>query len=451
MAYIETLDYLYQLRRHGIRLGLKRMETLLALVQHPERQFRSVHIGGTNGKGSTAAMVASALIQGGYRVGLYTSPHLIDFSERITVSGTPISSEEIVRTTELLREKVESEAPHLSGKITFFEFTTALAFLFFAEQKVDLAVVEVGMGGRFDATNVLTPLATGITHIDMDHERYLGSTILDIAAEKAGIIKRKIPVVTSASQLEVLSLLEETARFKHAPLIRLGHEITVAPESSEETIGLNGGPRFLYRGGKERAVECGLLGRYQIDNAAVALGLLEVLHRNGLSLSEEDLLEGIRRVSWDGRLEVFRKRPLILLDGAHNPSGAKMLGRFLTEVDPIQRGKHWMLIGIMSDKNATEVMSPLVGWADEVVLTRPEIERAADPHKLAVSLQRASEMGAHNEGLVSRTIHEKISDAVAYINALIQPQDTLVITGSLYTVGEAKALLKGTTPSMIRG
>lgn len=439
MPYAQALDYLYRLQWHGIQPGLDRMRRLLALAGNPEKQFRSVHIAGTNGKGSTAAMAASVLMRQGYRTGLYTSPHLVDFSERIRISGVPVPEAEIVRLTGKLREAIGAGAPELADEITFFEFTTALAFLYFAESKVDLAVVEVGMGGRFDATNLLAPLATAIVQIDLDHERYLGSTILEIAGEKGGIIKPETPVVTGASQPEVVALFENLARTKNAPLIRLGEEITVrelTADQAPEAI-----QRFLYRGKKERVVEISLLGRHQIGNAAVAVGILEQLQEKGIALSEESVLHGMKEARWPGRLEVVRRNPLVLLDGAHNRSGARALGAFLNQIDPDRKGKHWLIAGILRDKPIAEIFEPLLPWADEVVLTRPDIERAADPELLAGVLKEQT-----------RSVRfDHLAGAIAYVESRFRPADTLVITGSLYTVGEAKAFFSGTTPSLIRG
>ncbi|MBI3803388.1 MAG: bifunctional folylpolyglutamate synthase/dihydrofolate synthase [Nitrospirae bacterium] len=432
MPYADAIDYLYRLQWHGIQPGLERMERLLSLLSHPEKQYRSVHIGGTNGKGSTAATVAEVLKRGGYRVGLYTSPHLIDFSERIRLSGKPIPAGEIVRLTGLIRARIAQEAPELQASLTFFEFTTVIAFLYFAEQKIDLAVVEVGLGGRFDATNLLAPMVSAITQIDLDHERYLGTTVLQIAAEKAGIIKLRTPLVTGAVQPEVLSLFEEEARSKEAPLIRVDREITVEGERPS---------RFIYRGVRERVVSSPLLGRHQIRNAAISIGVIEQLQKQGIAVPEEAILEGVRRVRWSGRLEMIRKEPLILLDGAHNPAGARALADFLSGVDPERRGRHWLIVGIMRDKNISEILSPLLPWADEIVLTRPEIERAAEPDLLIASLPPS----------LHATIREQIPDAIAHVESLLTPSDTLVITGSLYTVGEAKAVYAGTAPSLLRG
>ncbi|MFY9269511.1 MAG: folylpolyglutamate synthase/dihydrofolate synthase family protein [Candidatus Manganitrophaceae bacterium] len=433
MPYADALDYLYRLQWHGIQPGLERTALLLSLLDHPERKFRSVHIGGTNGKGSTAAMVASILRRGGYRVGLYTSPHLIDFSERISLSGKPIPEADLVRLTDFLRTRIAADAPELEGHLTFFEFTTAIAFLYFAEQKVDLAVVEVGLGGRFDATNLLAPLVSAITQIGLDHERYLGHTISEIAFEKAGIIKEETPVVTGATQPEVLALFEGVASSRRAPLFRIGHEIWIKGNRPE---------RFLYRGVRERIVGTSLLGHHQIRNAAVALGIVERLQERGVVLSEEAILEGLRRVEWAGRLESIRERPRIYLDGAHNPSGARTLAEFLKEVDPDRRGKHWLIVGIMQDKKIPDILAPLLSWVDEIVLTRPDIERAAEPERLRASLP---------EGVFHTRLSKGVPDAIASVESFIRPEDTLVITGSLYTVGEAKAVYTGTVPSLLRG
>ncbi len=429
MSYHETLDYLYNLQWHGIAPGLERIERLLSLLNNPHQQFPSIHIGGTNGKGSTAAMTASILRQAGTCVGLYTSPHLIDFSERIVINGIPISKEEIVRWTERLRSKIDP----VEMKITFFEFTTAMAFCFFAESQVDIAVIEVGLGGRFDATNVLTPWVTAITQIDLDHERYLGPTVLDIAKEKAGIIKEGVPLVTGATQSSVRAHFLEVAQSKSAPLIRLGQEITTEGDCSST---------FLYRGQRKRTVHCPLLGKHQIDNAAIAIGIIEQLQTRGtLLVKEDDIVEGIRQVKWPGRLQIIQTDPKVYLDGAHNPGGAIALAAFLREVDPDRSGKHWLIIGILRDKNIKEILTPFIEWADEIVLTRPDIERAADPEQCSAVLPNS----------VEKTVCGTTPAAIHSVQSRMMECDTLVITGSLYTVGEALAYFKGVTLSPIRG
>jgi dihydrofolate synthase/folylpolyglutamate synthase len=427
MSYTEALDYLYRLQLHGIAPGLSRINHLLSALDAPHRKFPSIHIAGTNGKGSTAAMTASILKQAGFRVGLYTSPHLIDFSERIAINSIPISQEEMIQLTECIKKQVD----RLSILITFFEFTTAMAFCYFAKNAVDIAVIEVGLGGRFDATNVLTPKICAITQIGMDHEQYLGHTLLEIAKEKAGIIKEGVPIITGATPPEVITCIEETAHHKNAPLIRLGQDLLVSGTSPQ---------LFLYQNGsKKRTVSCPLLGKHQIANAAIAMGIVETL--SDFPVSEEAILEGIAKVEWPGRLQIIQHEPWIFLDGAHNPSGIAALVSFLEERDQKRSGRNWLIIGIMQDKNIKEMLAPFSNWADKVVFTRPNIERAADVTTLSTALDSA----------VSQTAKASVSDAIEFVRSEIAPCDTLVITGSLYTVAEALAHFKGTTVSPIRG
>jgi len=446
MSYPETLHFLYNLQRKGIRPGLSRMAALLALCNHPERAFHALHIGGTNGKGSTVALLASVLSQAGYRTGTYTSPHLLDFSERITISSQPIPKRAVICLTERLREKMARFAPWLLKEVSFFEFTTALAFLYFAQEAVDFAVVEVGMGGRFDTTNLLKPLASAITNVDFDHEQYLGSELLQIAREKAGIIKEETPLVTSAAQREVLKLLRGLAKDKHAPLSQLGKEIQVRARPRSGDFFPGGTTQIVYQGDQCYPLELPLLGRHQVRNAAVALGLVEALQRQGVSIPHDAICEGVRSVRLPGRLEVLQEDPLILLDGAHNPAGAEALGLFLKTLDPGRRGRHWLMIGMMQDKKISAVLEPLLRWADVLLLCRPEIARAADPARLAEVARQVSP--SRN---LKICIQDHIPEALLFAQACLSAQDSLVVAGSFYAVGEARAVLAGKSPSFIRG
>ncbi len=436
----EALDYLFRLQGHGIVPTLARMEALMDRLCHPERTFPSIHIAGTNGKGSTAAMVASVLTRGGYRTGLYTSPHLIDFSERIRINGTPIPAPEMIRLTSIIRDCVK--ALPFTPPITFFEFTTALAFLYFSEQRLDYAVLEVGMGGRFDATNLVLPLVAAITTIALDHEQYLGETIEAIAKEKAGIIKKGVPVVTAVGQEEVLAIFEGIAHEKGAPLIRLGHEIRVMGDNPEH---------FVYIGlqGNVHAIHCSLAGPHQVQNAGVALGIIECLQQLGVKLSHEVILKGIAGATCAGRFETVHERPRIILDGAHNPAGVQALVNALHQITPDPRHKRLAIVGIMKDKRIADMLSYLLTWAHEIIVTAPNIPRAASPADILASLKSvtASRVGTP----VRQTPHKTVPEAIAYAVHNMQPNDTLTITGSLYTIGEAKAYFAGTTPSPIRG
>ncbi len=445
-----SLHYLYQLQGHGIRPGLARTRALLTLLDHPEKSFRSIHIGGTNGKGSTAAMLASVLEQSGYQVGLYTSPHLIDFSERIRICGQAIPKDAIVHLTETIRHKMEAQAPHLVKNVTFFEFTTAMAFLYFAESKVDLAVVEVGMGGQLDATNTLMPIVTAITQIGFDHERYLGTTLREIAREKAGILKEGVPIVSGASQPEVCDLIEEIARSKHAPLFRLGKEIAYSLKKDRHSqIGV---PRstFCYSGIETYRIDLNLLGQHQITNACVAIGIIELLQSQGIDISKSDIVEGLHQVSFPGRLEVVRTKPLLLLDVAHNPSGGEALGHYLIETEQSLQGKSWLIFGAMQDKKINKILEPLCPRVDEFVFTQAAIQGAANPKKMASDLIRSDPFDKDTEHF-KITVQKKVENALSYVESRIQPQDRLVITGSCFTVGEARAALLETRPSFIRG
>ena len=431
MTYPEAIQYLYQLQRYGIRPSLEVIHGLMEVLGRPHQKFRSIHIGGTNGKGSTAAMLASVLQAGGYKVGLYTSPHLIDFTERMQVNGVLAAPDTVAELTEHIRAR---SGETLSA--TFFEFTTAMAFLYFAREAVDVAVVEVGMGGRFDATNVLNPLVSVITNVDYDHEAFLGATIPKIAGEKAGIIKSHTPVVTAASRPEAIQVIEETCQQQSAPLIQLGREVWVDGRSPAD---------FDYHGQKMtlRHLVCPLMGHHQVVNAGTALAAVEQLAGMEMRLSEKSIRGGLQSVRWEGRLEVVKREPLVLLDGAHNPAGAKVLGNFLAEMKQVRKGRLLLLVGILADKNISGILKEIEPFSDEVILTRPDYSGAASLDDLRKGLC---------DYTVSIMAKENISEAVTYAMGRLLPQDILCVTGSLYTVGAAKAFLEGREkPRVFRG
>jgi dihydrofolate synthase/folylpolyglutamate synthase len=433
LSYSKAIEYLYGLQWHGIKLGLENIRRLMTVLNEPHRRFRSVHIAGTNGKGSTAAMVAAVLAQAGYRTGLYTSPHLIEFTERIRVNGEPISPDMAARLTERIRA-ASADLP-----VTFFEFTTAMAFHYFAESAVDFVVAEVGMGGRYDATNVLTPLVSVITPIDFDHQAYLGDTIERIAAEKAGIIKPSVPVVTSADRPEAVSVIRNICREQNAPLHRLGSDIRVEGVSPQ---------RFRYEGVRWSFsdLNCALLGRHQISNAGCALAALEVLEQTGILIREEAVRRGLASVRWEGRLERMPPAPsgaAVILDGAHNPAGARVLRDFLEDSKPSRPGRLILVLGILRDKDVDGILAELVPMADEVVVTRPRYERALPADDLRRHLEKFS---------VRVTVREPLEEALRYAQSAAAAGDLICITGSLYTIGEARSHLKGLAqPSALRG
>lgn len=317
MTYPSTVQFLYGLQQHGIKLGLDTIRALLGRVGDPHRRYPVVHIGGTNGKGSTAAMAASILQASGHRVGLYTSPHLIDFRERIRVNGEMIPESRVIDGVEILRA---ASVPDLSP--TFFEFTTALAFHYFAACQVDVVVLEVGLGGRFDATNVVEPLATAITTIGLDHEAYLGSTIEAIAMEKAGIIKPAVPVVLGRIGEPARRVIEARAATVGAPVFRLDRDFRCEGSSPADC-------RYTGFALQAEHLSCPLQGQFQLDNLACSLALIELARERGVAVTETAVRAGLQQVAWEGRLEIVGQEPTVMVDGAHNPAAAAVLAEYL--------------------------------------------------------------------------------------------------------------------------
>jgi len=433
LSYPKAIEYLYSLQWHGIKLGLDNIRGLMTALGEPHERFRSVHITGTNGKGSTAAAIANVLQAAGYRTGLYTSPHLIDFTERIRVNGEPIPPERVARLTEGVRAAV-GDIP-----ATFFEFTTAMAFLYFAESSVDLLVAEVGMGGRYDATNVLSPLVSVITNVDFDHQAFLGNTLEQIAFEKAGIVKPGVPLVTATDRPEALEVIRTVSREQGAPLYRVGNEVRTEGSSPR---------RFRYQGIRRSYSDLNfaLMGKHQLSNAACALAVLEILESHGLPVGESSIRQGLSTVRWDGRMEMIRPNPsaaAVLLDGAHNPAGARVLRGFLEETRPARPARLVLVLGILRDKDIDGILAELVPLADEVVLTRPGYDRA-EP---AADLKRRLEPFA-----VRSIVREPVEEAIRYAQSVATPADLICVTGSLYTMGEARSYLKGLPqPTALRG
>lgn len=420
-GYQRSIDYLYDLEKFGMIFGLTKVEAILEAIGNPHREIQAIHIGGTNGKGSTAAMAASILRKEGYRVGLYTSPHLIRFTERIKVNGGEIEKEEVATLTQWMRERVE--AAGVTPPFTFFDFTTAMALLYFKQEMVDMVVLEVGLGGRLDSTNVVDPLLSIITNIGRDHEDVLGKGILRIAREKAGIIKKRRPLITAATQPQALRLFSKICREKEAPFFRVGKEFRYV-ESEERSFHYEGLHRKLW------GISLNLRGGHQIVNATLALGAMEVLDDSGYPVSNDAMIEGLKEVEWPGRLEMVCSSPRVLLDGAHNPEGASSLRESLEK--EFQYDHLILLIGIMKDKDVQSILHSLSPLADRIILTQPHTSRAASPGSLKEALGR--------NGKKAEVI-ENLNEAIDRGLFLTGGEDLLCITGSLYTVGEARAHL----------
>lgn len=418
-GYQKTLDYLYGLDKFGMIFGLTQEERILNAIGNPHREIQAIHIGGTNGKGSTAAMMGSILQKEGYRVGLYTSPHLSRFTERIKVNGKEIEEEEVAALTGWMRKEIETAG--ITPPFTFFDFTTAMALYHFKEKLVDLAILEVGLGGRLDSTNVIDPLISVITNIAKDHEAYLGKSILKIAREKAGIIKKGRPLITAATQPSVLRLFSKICEGMGSPYYRVGKEFRYLRVE-------DGG--FHYEGLDRKlwGVRLNLKGFHQVTNATTALGSMEVLEDLGYRVSTEAMINGLKEVDWPGRLEVVSSSPKVILDGAHNPAGALVLKECLEK--EFQYHHLILLIGIMKDKDIQPMLHLLAPLADHIILTKPHTDRAAPPSVLKKAL---------GENEKKAEITEDFKEAIKRGLLLTQGEDLLCITGSLYTVGEARA------------
>ena len=432
MSYSSVIEYLFTLQKHGIKLGLETMRILLDRIGNPHRSLRVLHIGGTNGKGSTAALVASVLQRSGRRVGLYTSPHLVEFRERIRVNGCMIAEHQVEELIARLRAALQDNL-----EPTFFEMTTALAFLYFAESEVDVAVLEVGLGGRFDATNVVEqPLASAITTIGLDHQEYLGHTEEAIAFEKGGIIKPYVPIVTGRMGREAEQVLRRIARDRSAPLWQLGRDFAIDGNRSE---------RLTYRGVRRvfEDLSCGLAGRHQWDNAACALALLEAAGRAGIDTDEVAVRDGLRTVSWEGRLESIDEYPKVVLDGAHNPAAAHALAGYLKDFCFSHPTSRIILVwGMMRDKDRQGFIAPLLPFVSEIVLTQATLARSATVQELRATLHEWH--GPVLEAALPM-------DAMTTARGRAMPHDLICIAGSLMLLGDIKAAVRGCGLSPIRG
>ena len=403
---------------------LRRMVELLDRLGNPHLTSPAIHIGGTKGKGSTAAMIASAFCAAGYRTGLYTSPHLHTFRERITVDGGMISGEEFSALTEKLQPEIdEVNRRHDYGEITTFEILTALAFAFFMERQVDFQVLEVGLGGRLDATNVVMPRIAVITSISLDHAEVLGDSLAKIAGEKAGIIKPGALVISAPQPKDVACVIEEVCRHNGVSLITVGWDVTWRKVKSD----LSG--QFFEVKGKAGSYKLiiPLLGEHQLENAAVAVAALEAL-----DIGAKDIARGLAQVQWPGRLEILRHEPLFLADGAHNADSANRLR------ETIEKYLHFdrliLILGASSDKDIAGIVGELAPMSSLAIVTRSRHPRALEPASLLEELEKQGVKGE---------LAESVSSAAERAMEMAGPRDLICATGSLFVAAEAREYIKG--------
>jgi dihydrofolate synthase/folylpolyglutamate synthase len=417
--YQACLDEMFALARFGIVLGLDTIRDILSGIGNPQENYSCIHIAGTNGKGSIASSLSTILLMAGYKVGLYTSPHLVRFNERICINNRPISDEEVVES--YLEVKKADIGPR---KATFFEITTAMALLEFKKNKVDWAVIETGMGGKLDATNVLAPGVSIVSNISLEHQAYLGNTIAKIAGEKAGIIKPDTPVVTGVKQKSAIAVMEKVAKENRAPLYRLGDAFHIRRTKNQT---------FHYFGLNLKAenLKTALAGKHQAENAALVLAACEVLNRKDTRIPFETIRRGIENNQWPGRLEIVSQNPLVILDGAHNLSAAKLLSDYLSDLPG--HPNLTLVIGILDDKPYEAMLKELLPVCSKVILTSPKINRALPVEKL---LPVAKQL--HGDIKMIPDVEE----AVFYAMDHAASDEAVCIAGSLYVVGEAKQALE---------
>ena len=427
MNFEEATKYLYGLGNETLvmKLGLESVRALARALDDPQRRFPAVHIAGTNGKGSTAAMIASVLRAAGLSAGLYTSPHLVTITERIRIGGDEIAPDEFARLATDVRAAGEGLVAEnaLPAPPTFFEQATMIAYLFFAERKVDLAVLEVGLGGRLDATNICEPVVTAITPVGFDHQKYLGDTLASIAGEKAGIVKPGAPVVIAPQSGEAMNAIVARCEELNAPMIAPSDPSDIEAACGPENIGRY---RFRYRSSRdEYALRLGLRGRHQITNALVAIHIAEQLRIAGFDIPQSAIVEGLNNAEWPGRLEMIRVSPSqapLLLDGAHNAEGARALRDFLDEhfrSTPIT-----IIFGVMADKAIGEIGDILFPAARQVIVTRIASPRAAEPSAIAEA--------SHRDVIRVENAGEALTEALR----ITPPDGLIVVCGSLFLVGD---------------
>jgi dihydrofolate synthase/folylpolyglutamate synthase len=430
-GYQDAVDWLFQVRRFGLERTLDPIHRLTEMLGDPQSSFKAIQITGTNGKGSTSVMIASILRAAGYKVGLYTSPHLEKFTERIVVDGEEIKEKDVVRLTKLIRPLVEnlnSEPERL--RPLFFDIVTAMAFKYFEEKHVDFAVLEVGMGGRLDATNIVQPLVSVITNISLEHTQVLGDTVLKIAYEKAGIIKSDSVLVTATQDDSVYAFFEMTCKRLNTEIHRVGDDIKF--QRLDEDLD---GQSFSVDGLRgSYTLHTPLLGGYQLYNAATAVAAVESLSRYKIDVSGSAIAEGFAEVEWPGRLEVMQRSPLVVLDSAKDTEATRALAE---AVEELPHRKLITVVSISSDKNIPKMIANLARVTDYFVVTSHSVMgRAADREALGREIEK--------HGRPWESV-EKVKDAVKQAIEKAGKRDMILVAGSVFVVGEARRRWKSTS------
>jgi dihydrofolate synthase / folylpolyglutamate synthase len=412
--YHEAISFMYSLERFGILLGLDNIGSLLNQLGNPEKRFPSVHVAGSNGKGSTSSFVYRVLLEAGLSTALYTSPHLNDFRERVRLNGALVSEESLLESIRKVRKIYDPE------RTTFFEFSTAAAFDCIARENPDMAVIEVGLGGRLDATNTVSPSVTVITDISREHEDYLGVGLAAVAREKAGIIKENVSLITAAGRKEAWMVIEAVAREKHAAVKKFGRDFVGIRTAMNA---------FTYKssGLVLEDLTMAMPGSHQIKNAAVAIAVLEELRALGYKVPDEAIRNGVRKTRFPGRFEILRRKPDVVIDGAHTPEGMRLLKSTFRQVYP--GIKPVILLGMLRDKNFKALVDILVPIAREVVCVAPQGNRALDPDELATMVR---------EHGIPASVAPDITEGFQRLLEKASHDDVVLAAGSLYMIGPVR-------------
>ncbi|MGA4719229.1 bifunctional folylpolyglutamate synthase/dihydrofolate synthase [Fictibacillus nanhaiensis] len=423
-TYREALEWIHSLLKFGIKPGLKRVEWLLERTGNPEKKIRSIHIAGTNGKGSTVEYIRSIMNEAGYSVGTFTSPYLISFNERVSLNRIPISDEELLHYARIVKPLVEEVTLTDLGSPTEFEVITVISLLYFADKQPDIVVYETGLGGLYDSTNVITPILCLITNIGFDHMGILGETLKEIAFQKAGIIKQDVPVITTADQSEAREVIQLKAKEMNAENYFLARDFSI--ELIEST---NSGERFIYtdtESKKSMEFDISMKGTHQIKNAGLAVAAVKYLtrsHRFEVSLSR--ITDGLRRANWAGRFEKVSHSPDIIIDGAHNEQGVAALKQTLN--NHYGEKRIFLLFAALEDKAYATMLQDLVSVVYEACFTTFDFPRAASAEQLL-----------RESPLENSYSIPSWSEALQHVKDQLQKDDVLIITGSLYFISEIR-------------
>ncbi len=429
MNYEEALDYIHGTYKFGSKLGLENIKYLLGLLGDPHKKLKIIHVAGTNGKGSTSSYIHSILKEAGYRIGLYTSPYLEEFTERMRINGVNISKARLAEITAIVKEKIEIMVKEGKNHPTEFEVVTAMAFYYYAEENIDFLVLEVGLGGRLDATNVVeNPLLSVITPIGLDHVEYLGDTLEKIAFEKGGIIKENSFVLSYPQESEVMEVFETLCKERNSKLFATSFDDLVIHKSTveEQVFSVN------ILGSEYSNIKVQLVGTHQIYNACTALGVVQILRKyRNVHISDEAVLKGLYNAKWPGRFEVLQKSPLIIIDGAHNLHGAVALKKSIENL--LNEYKITFVVGMLQDKDVEGVLQDLMPLMNKVIATTPNNPRAMKAIDLAEKLK-----GFGKETYASDNIKEAVDLAIDITNK----DEAVIFAGSLYMIGEVRTVLK---------